>query len=186
MRHSAQQKKLFPAPAAPPEKQRFKCPVHIRWMIRRDMEAVLRIEAACFKFPWTLEEFIRCLRQRNCIGQVAENSADQVIGFYVYELKKTGVEVFNFAVDPDYWGCGVGSQLVEKLKGKLSSCHRRWIQLVIQETNLPAAVFFRDHGFQCEKVLHGFFRDVDSDGYRMVFYVAAAAAEKSVAGPKKE
>ena len=48
--------------------------VHIRWMIRRDMAEVLEIERGAFEFPWFEEEFIRCLRQRNCIGMVAEHA----------------------------------------------------------------------------------------------------------------
>ena len=47
--------------------------VHIRWMIRRDMPEVLDIENRSFEFSWTEEDFIRCLRQRNCIGMVAEH-----------------------------------------------------------------------------------------------------------------
>ena len=62
--------------------------VHIRWLIRRDMDAVLEIESASFEFPWTEDEFINCLRQRDCIGMVAEY-AEQVVGFMVYELQPT-------------------------------------------------------------------------------------------------
>src|SRR5687768_6635477 len=54
--------------------------VHIRWMIRRDMPEVLSIETQCFEFPWTEEDFLRCLRQRNCIGMVAEQG-EKVVGF---------------------------------------------------------------------------------------------------------
>ena len=59
--------------------------VHIRWMIRRDMPDVLEIERQDFEFPWIDEDFIRCLRQRNCIGMVAEHE-DHVVGFMIYEL----------------------------------------------------------------------------------------------------
>ena len=52
--------------------------VHIRWMIRRDMPEVLDIERDSFEFPWSEEDFMRCLRQRNCIGMVAERG-DRVI-----------------------------------------------------------------------------------------------------------
>ena len=45
---------------------------HIRWMTRRDMVSVLEIENQCFEFAWSSDDFIRCLRQRNCIGMVAE------------------------------------------------------------------------------------------------------------------
>ena len=47
--------------------------VHIRWMIRRDMAEVLAIEQASFEFPWKDKDFLRCLRQRNVIGMVAEH-----------------------------------------------------------------------------------------------------------------
>ncbi len=45
--------------------------VQIRWMIRRDMAEVLRIERESFEYHWTEEDFLCCLRQRNCIGMVA-------------------------------------------------------------------------------------------------------------------
>ena len=57
--------------------------VHIRWMIRRDMPEVLQTETQSFEFAWTEEDFLRCLRQRNCIGMVAEQG-EQVVGFMIY------------------------------------------------------------------------------------------------------
>ena len=66
-------------------KKDFDMNVHIRWMIRRDMPEVLEIEQSSFEFPWTEEDFIRCLRQRNCIGMVAEYD-EKVVGFMIYEL----------------------------------------------------------------------------------------------------
>ncbi len=71
--------------------------VHIRWMIRRDMPEVLAIENESFEFPWCEDDFIRCLQQRNCIGMVAEHE-DRVVGFMIYELHKTELQVLNLAV----------------------------------------------------------------------------------------
>ena len=71
--------------------------VHIRWMIRRDMPEVLHAEATSFEFAWTEEDFLRCLRQRNCIGMVAEHG-EKVVGFMIYELHKTKLHILNFAV----------------------------------------------------------------------------------------
>src|SRR5688572_2885179 len=92
--------------------------VHIRWMIRRDMADVLEIETSSFEFPWSEEDFIRCLRQRNCIGMVAERD-DKVVGFMIYELHKTRLHVLNFAVGSCQRRQGVGGQMVGKLIGKL-------------------------------------------------------------------
>ena len=62
---------------------KLQVPVHIRWMIRRDMPEVLAIEGQSFEFPWSEEDFLRCLRQRKCIGMVAEQH-ERVIGFMIY------------------------------------------------------------------------------------------------------
>ena len=46
----------------------------IRWLIRRDMPEVMEIENRSFEFPWVEDEFLACLRQRNCIGTGYESS----------------------------------------------------------------------------------------------------------------
>ena len=120
-------------------------PVHIRWMIRRDMPEVLAIESQCFEFPWSEEDFIRCLRQRNCIGMVAEHN-ERVVGFMIYELHKNRLHILNFAVHEQLRRRGVGTQMVRKLVGKLSPQRRNRIMLEIRETNLAAQLFFRDAG----------------------------------------
>src|SRR6185369_17373733 len=103
--------------------------VHIRWMIRRDMADVLDIEAVSFEFPWLEEDFIRCLRQRNCIGMVAEQD-DRVVGFMIYELHKNKLHVLNFAVAEPFRRRGIGQQMIDKLVGKLS--HQRRTRVLLE------------------------------------------------------
>src|SRR5262245_23150754 len=110
-------------------------PVHIRWMIRRDMSEVLAIEAQCFEFPWSEEDFIRCLRQRNCIGMVAEHN-ERVVGFMIYELHKTRLHILNFAVHEQQRRRSVGSQMVKKLAAKLSPQRRSRMLLAVRATIL--------------------------------------------------
>jgi len=142
--------------------------VHIRWMIRRDMPEALDIEAESFEFPWLEEDFIRCLRQRNCIGMVAEHD-DRVVGFMVYELNKKRLHVLNFAVAPEYRRRGVGTQMVAKLVGKLSAQRRTRIVLEVRETNLPAQLFFRANGFRAISVLRDYYEDTPEDAYLMQY-----------------
>jgi ribosomal-protein-alanine N-acetyltransferase len=150
--------------------------VHIRWMIRRDMAEVLDIERAAFEFPWFEEEFIRCLRQRNCIGMVAEH-AERVVGFMIYELHKTRLHILNFAVGADVRRRNIGRQMLEKLVGKLSSQRRTRITLEVRETNLAAQVFFRAGGFKATSVLHDFYDDSPEDAYLMQFCCQASDTE---------
>jgi len=142
--------------------------VHIRWMIRRDMPEVIAIENESFEFPWLEEDFIRCLRQRNCIGMVAEHE-DRVVGVMIYELHNTRIHVLNFAVASDYRRRGVGSQMVAKLIAKLSSQRRSRIVLEVRETNLAAQLFFRENGFRAVSVLRTYYEDTPEDAYLMQY-----------------
>ena len=149
--------------------------VHIRWMIRRDMAEILAVEADSFEFPWLKEDFIRCLRQRNCIGMVAEHD-DRVVGFMIYELYKTRIRLLNFAVSADSRRCQVGSQMVSKLVAKLSAQHRTRIALEVSETNLAGQLFFSSQGFRCVAVHRRFFEDTDEDAYSMHYTLRADSA----------
>ena len=142
--------------------------VHIRWMIRRDMPEVLAIEEDSFEFPWSEEEFLSCLRQRNCIGMVAEHD-ERIVGFMVYELNKTRIHVLNFAVACEYRRLGVGRQMVSKLIAKLSSQRRTRVTLEVRERNLPAQLFFRSGGFRAVSVLRSFYQDTPEDAYLMQY-----------------
>lgn len=142
---------------------------HIRWMIRRDMPEVLAIESASFEFPWLEDDFICCLRQRPCIGMVAEHN-DRVVGFMIYELNKNRIQVLNFATLPEMRRRGVGTQMVRKLVDKLSTQRRTRILIEVRETNLTAQLFFRSTGFRAISVLRDFYNSPSEDGYLMQYH----------------
>ncbi|WP_153556329.1 ribosomal protein S18-alanine N-acetyltransferase [Roseimaritima sediminicola] len=150
--------------------------VHIRWMIRRDMQAVLEIESTNFEFAWSEEDFIRCLRQRNCIGMVAERD-ERVVGFMIYELHKNRLHILNFAVAPEVKRQGIGRSMINKLMGKLSHERRNRIMLEVRETNLDAQLFFRGLGFRAVSVLRDFYDDSTEDAYLMQYRYQPTADE---------
>lgn len=142
--------------------------IHIRWMIRRDMLSVLNIEGDSFEFPWVEEEFIRCLRQRNCIGMVAEID-DEIVGFMVYELHKSRLHILNFAVCPNHRRIKIGTAMIDKLISKLSFDRRNRITLEIRETNLGGQLFFKESGFRAISILKNFYDDTTEDAYLMYY-----------------
>jgi ribosomal-protein-alanine N-acetyltransferase len=126
--------------------------VHVRWLIRRDMDQMLAIENASFEYPWPDEDFVNHLRQRNCIGMVAElndcSGDGQVVGYMIYELHRQYIKLLNFAVAPDYRRKGIGSKMLEQLFAKLSRERRSRITLGICERNMDGLLFFREMGFR--------------------------------------
>lgn len=123
---------------------------HIRWMIRRDMPTVLQIEDQSFPDPWVEQEFIHHLRQRDTIGMVSEIN-DQVVGYMIYELHKSRLQLINMAVDPAFRRKGIGRSMVAKLVSKLAWQRRNRIEAGVQETNLDAQLFFRACGLRVSK-----------------------------------
>lgn len=157
------------------ERQQIEKPrmqVQVRWHIRRDMPEILEIENASFEFAWTEEDFLCCLRQRNCIGMVAERD-HEVMGFMVYELLKSRLRILNFAVRPDCRRHSVGQQMMQRLVDKLFQQRRDEIVLHVRETNLAAQLFFRGRGFRAVSVVRGHYDDTTEDAYYMQFRLDA-------------
>lgn len=138
--------------------------VQVRWMVRKDFPEVLAIEQSCFEFPWKEEDFLQCLRQRNCIGMVAELEG-RIVGFMIYEIPKNRIRLLNIATDPEFQRRGIARQMVRKLIGKLASQRRNRIVMEVRETNLQALVFFRSLGFRATIVLKNFYDEMDEDAY---------------------
>jgi ribosomal-protein-alanine N-acetyltransferase len=154
--------------------------VHIRWMIRRDMPEVLAIEHASFEFPWCEEEFLRVLRQRNCIGMVAEYG-ERVVGFMIYELHKNKLHVLDFATHPEFRRQGVGHQMIGKLVGKLSSHRRTRIALYVRETNLASQLFYRVQGFRAVEVAREHYQDTGEDAFLMQYLFDESVLDEPIA-----
>jgi [ribosomal protein S18]-alanine N-acetyltransferase len=140
--------------------------VQIRWLIRRDMPEVLGIERESFEFAWTEEDFLCCLRQRNCIGMVAERDGE-IVGFMIYELHKAKLRILNFAVAAHARREGVGTKMIRRLVDKLSQQRRKEIVLEVRETNLDAQLFFKTAGFRAATVLRNHYDDTTEDAYYM-------------------
>ncbi len=138
--------------------------VHIRWMIRRDMEEVLAIEELCFPYPWSNETFITYLRERNTIGMVAEYK-DAIVGYMVYTLCKTKLDLLNFAVAPKCQGKTIGRQMIRKLENKLSETRRTRVTCEVREGNTDAHLFLRACGFRCVNVIRDFYEPTDESAY---------------------
>jgi ribosomal-protein-alanine N-acetyltransferase len=143
-------------------------PVQIRWCIRCDLEAVVDIERGSFATPWSLEDFLEVLRQRDCIGMVAEHK-HEIVGFMAYRLRKTAIELLNFAVHPNYRHRGVGTQMVQRLIDKLSQQRRKYVRAFVRETNLDAQLFFHSCGLRALNVLREHYDDTGEDAYLMQY-----------------
>ncbi len=126
--------------------------VHIRWCIRRDLPEVIDIEFSSYEEAWSEEDFLKHLRERNCIAMVAETEfhgdEGKIVGFMLYLLEKDKLPILRFAVLPRYRRKGIGTQMLDKLKNKLSSHRRTRITIDVPDNELRAHLFLKNNEFQ--------------------------------------
>ena len=151
-----------------PSPQPTKCDLQmaIRWLIRSDMPDVLRIETASFDCPWTGDEFVECLRQRNSIAKVMERD-QKIVAYVVYQLHESHIEILDLAVDTSCRRSGAGTAMVDQLLDKLSHQRRTALKVTVRERALPAQQFFRSMGFRAIEVLRDHWEG--EDGYVMQY-----------------
>lgn len=131
--------------------------IHIRWMVRRDLSDVLRIERAGNRTPWTEDDFLYALRQRNIIGMVAEDTTTgRIVGHMMYSLHAKHLTVLNLAYGNDR---AVGGSMAAKLIGKLDSHRRTRIVFDVYELAVGRQVFLREVGFAAVRCLRDHYGD---------------------------
>ena len=131
----------------------------IRWIQRKDIAEVLRIEK--FNSPtWEKDDFIDHLKECCCKGIVAEYK-NKIIGYMIYEFDQDYIHVINLSVHPEYRRSGVGSQLIAKLLPILGM-KRKIIHLVVNERNVSLQLFLKANDFKAVEVLRKYFGSDDA------------------------
>lgn len=152
----------------------------MRWMIRKDLPAVVAIERASFHTPWTEEDFANELRRQNVYGMVVENDHNEIVGYVVTQLNEKSYTIRNIAVRSDYFGCGVGDAIIEKLELKCTP-KRPYLYAMVAESNLRALMFFKRNGFQAVDLIKEPYSDATDDGIVMRLTSSCVAKNSATA-----
>jgi ribosomal protein S18 acetylase RimI-like enzyme len=152
--------------------------VHLRWMIEKDLDQVLRIEDGNSQLAspvgkWKEQDFLAILgaKDKSNAGIVATDLAThkRVHGFCVYNTQFDKFHAYNIVVDKEYEGQGIGSQIVGKLKGKLGP-KRRMLEIDVREYDLRAQLFLKKHDFLAVEIIPGWYEEPrQEDAYRFRF-----------------
>lgn len=121
-------------------------------MIRRDTTAVVWVDMGSFVASWGEDDFVNTLQNRACIGIVAE-IGETIVGFAVYELAKDSLIVLRMAVDYHYRRRGIGTEILARLKNKLSAQRRKYLVTLVPDTDTEDHLFLSANGFRAVKVL---------------------------------
>lgn len=118
--------------------------IKLRWMIRRDVEAVAEIEQALFNEPWTAARFSSYLSDRKSVGIIAEVDGE-IIGYAVYTHRNGVINLDNLGVVTHWQREGVATAILCKIKSMCGT--RNGIIDSVSEDNLPMQLFLKSQGF---------------------------------------
>ncbi len=131
--------------------------VDVKWLNRKSLPSVLKIEKENFSHPWKEDEFISYMRQKDNYGLMAIHEKT-VVGYMVYQSLKTKYIILNISISPSMQRMGVGEKLVNCL-----SVGKKRITMEVRETNLPAQLFCRKLGFKAVNTFKNRYTGVNED-----------------------
>jgi ribosomal-protein-alanine N-acetyltransferase len=147
-------------------------PFVIRQMTHEDMPAVIALEKAAFKNPWSPELLRRELdHDWSTILLVEEPKPDgskELLGLAIFWIVQDEVHVLNVATAPQHRRKGVARAVMEEMLAR--GRHRRCVlaTLEVRRSNEAAIHLYRSFGFRSVGVRPNYYVDEKEDALVMV------------------
>jgi [ribosomal protein S18]-alanine N-acetyltransferase len=152
--------------------QEHKHPFVIRQMTHEDMPAVIALEQAAFRNPWSPELLRRELdHDWSTILLVEEPQPDggrKLLGLAIFWIVQDEVHVLNVATAPEHRRRGVARAVMEEILAR--GRHRRCslATLEVRRSNEAAIGLYRSLGFRSVGVRPNYYVDEKEDAIVMV------------------
>ena len=139
----------------------------IRLLQEEDVDALCRIENACFRDPWSREAFAG--EFRNGVARYFGLFLDrEMIGYIGVWLVIDEGHITNLAVLPENQGNGYGEILLRHLIEYCASMGIVWMTLEVRRSNLRAQNLYHKCGFQDVGYRKRYYQDNQEDALLMI------------------
>jgi ribosomal protein S18 acetylase RimI-like enzyme len=144
----------------------------IRWIQKKYLPEILKIEKENFEFPWAEVDFTEMLADDAVTGMVATING-VAVGYMIYSVDGQSILLLNIAVDKEHQRQGIASQLVYKLINK----KRKVVVALVRETNLDAQLFLKKLDFWADEIVREHYdcEDHYEDAYMMSYSLGKTA-----------
>ena len=146
----------------------FACGANVlfRPMINADLEQILEIERASFKYPWSRRFFLEEVHV-DCARAVVAEVADRVIGYVLFWLLPEDVDIHNIAVHPDYRRRAIGRSLLAHVVAAAQERSSVRVTLEVRKSNDAAQQLYKSLGFAITGERRGYYSDDGEDALTM-------------------
>jgi ribosomal-protein-alanine N-acetyltransferase len=154
---------IQPQPERPPASR-----IHLdfRQMSASDLHEIMRIEKASFAYPWSTRFFLQELGVP-CSRSLLAVTNGMTVGYIIYWLLATEVDIHNLAVDPSYRRQGIGHSLLQAVIDEAKKRRLSRVTLEVRKSNEAAQRLYRSAGFVIQGVRRGYYSDDGEDALAM-------------------
>ncbi len=145
-------------------------------MRKRDLKAVLAIEALVFPEPWTKTVFVAELSQRTGRAYRAGWHGRSLVGYYGMMYVVDEAHVTTLAVTPERQGTGVGTVLLHHAVRAALEHGATQLSLEVAARNERAQALYRRFGFVPVGVRKNYYQRSGEDAYVMWVHDADSPA----------
>jgi [ribosomal protein S18]-alanine N-acetyltransferase len=149
-----------------------KCEFSILPATEADLDAIMKIEEACFNEPWQRDAMRDEITGSAWSTVVKVEVEGELAGFAVYWTVADERHLQNVATAPAYRRRGVGDALVRHVVDHAYRTGAAIVLLEVRVSNEPAKRLYAAHGFRAIGVRRGYYQDNGEDAIVMGLPVA--------------
>lgn len=126
---------------------RVEITTHVRPMRHGDIDAVLRLERAAYRFPWNQHIFQDCLR----VGYrawVVTDGVGRILAYGFLSIAVHEAHVLNICVAASQRGRGLADQLLDTMIEAAIAGNAESLLLEVRPSNHPARRLYKRRGFE--------------------------------------
>lgn len=127
-----------------------------------DIDSLRELEALCFDYHWTEEQF-RLGLERGAFHVLGIKCGNRISGYLAYSILIDEMEILNLGVRPEERRKGIARKLMQSL---LQKCRDMGIQkgfLDVKRSNTPAISLYESLGFKQTGVRKRYYPDTKED-----------------------
>jgi [ribosomal protein S18]-alanine N-acetyltransferase len=142
----------------------------IRVLKEGDMDAVVALQDASFKNPWSPELLKRELSHdwSTILGVFEESAPEALLGFAIFWLVHDELHILNVATDPRARRKGVARAALEEALFRAKARNCTLATLEVRKSNDAALELYRSLGFRAVGVRPNYYADEREDAIVMV------------------
>lgn len=131
-----------------------------------DLADVMDIERASFTYPWSTTFFHQELKVA-CAHSLLAVVEEKPVGYIIYWLLPSEIDVHNLAVHPAYRRRGIGKALLQAVIAEATHRGVSRVTLEVRKSNQVAQKLYESLGFTAKGVRKGYYSDDGEDALVM-------------------